>query len=956
MNRPTAGIESHDLVSATQRGSLRAAREIVERFQSELLGVGYLFTGDGEAASALAGGALEMAFDEIHRFDPDDDLRAWLLRHIPSAFEAEAELPSPSGSIYPAAGAAATRYQVDNDRSRLRNALALLPERERLQIILSDYAGLGEPDSLAIAMLLPGNAAEPASIPATRDRLRGLASLEAGQSTSSALRQLAVDAPRTALWGEIEQEVEEGFDRRRFRSRLFGFAAAGAVVALIIVAGFFLFYGALRSDESPASGAAGVRPSPSSPVSTATPRPTAIPVEYQPVGDVPDALISQIEIAESNWGLYDPLGNFRLKRLPEGALAGISPNGGALLLVSQERRADGFSLTLIAASSFTGEELWRVDVGPLVDSGPNGIYFDLVVIDDLIYIASHDPGFRTDMLTIVVLNLSDGSLQQQWGLDLDVEFGRAGIVLDLLGTSPPLPPALTVHIRDQEQGWQKIHQIDLRSGSATLDSDLVPGLESPPGIQVLAPDGRGMFVIPPGGLAEEPAVSYLIFDTMTQGEIELPFASSEGAENAIVEYVLSHDGRRLYAIDVYGRQVAIVDLERRQVERVIDLQIGVEQQDLGGMTSPPPVSEQGSASGAALSTDGQHLYALGPAIQWPGDPYPPSSPVWKIDTTNWSIEAEWRLGTELPVHSIFSGGSGEQLYVHRRLQSGTSASVDVQTVIVDAASGDVVSAHDWLNAPVSETIAELYRRHYGRSPSVEGLVPVDSHELSAIPAVDVQVEPRTGPIGATVDINVRLLDPATGNPLTEDPPPELRTPTPSVIAATLQNGDERRTAIFGRSPEGDYRGQFELDLPGAWNLTLSAGDPAADGWSVARPAAVRLTDTVTGPDGLEYGIETSSFPVEPVAGLGIDFRVHFVEAGSDPTASLNVPFIEALPPTLDLTLQNGMTTTLFRSGAAAYSGFVRFPTPGVAFPTVTFTGFDGHPATLVLRVEVEPAQ
>lgn len=948
-------LELPSLVAAVQGGSVVAARRLVEHFQYDAIGVAYLVTGSRDEASDLAGRMFELAFDRIGAFDPEDDFYAWLLRHIPTALiTVDLERPGQPAGV-PLAGAEAARFQVDDDRSRLWNALELLPQRERLQLVLSDYAGLSEQEATSIATSGSGDGASLQPLDETRRRLRVMASIDAGQPVSTVLRRLAVDAPRSSLWTEIEEDVEDGFARRRLRSRLTGLGAVAAVLVLLGGVGIFLLYGALGSDDSTPTGAGAPADSNATlPPSTEAPQPTATPVPYIPVGDVPDLLLYELATTESAWGVADPSSATGGQQLPEGDLAGISPDGGTLLLIHQVRTAERIELTLRAASSATGEELWSADVRPLAEGGPNSVYYDLVVIDDLIYVASHDSSYLENIMTVVVIRLEDGSMRDIWGLDVGIDFSQPGLTVDLYGSVAPQPPALTVHVRSGLQGWQKIHQTALINGVTIFESDLISGLGDPVGSRFIAPDGRGIIVIPPQGLADAPAVSYLTFDTMTYGEIELPFAPIEELGGVVVEYVPSHDGMRLFALDIYNRQVAIIDLELRQVERVVDLASGENVPVSTPEYRPWTIPGQLAGSAAALSPDGQHLYALTPPIERSDDPYPPASGVWKIDTDDWTIEAEWLLGDWVIIAAIQVDSTGDYLYLHRPGTSITEpGEITYETAIADTANGRIAPSSMVLDGLVAESIADLYRRHYGRSPSVDGVVPRDNETVPDRPVVEVEIEPRTGPSGMAVDIQVTLLDPVTGERLTSVESSDLRSPIPPSITAAFSNGDQRRTAFLGRSGTGSYQGQIVLDLPGDWGLTLTAGDPETDGWSVIRSSVVEIVDTIPGPDGRDYVLQVTSYPDDdPVAGRLTDLTVRFVAAGNNPTTPLNAEISENLPPDLDMTFADGTVTTLFRSGVAAYSGFVRFPSPGVAFPTVTFTGFDGQPVTLAVRVEV----
>ncbi len=702
MNPHAGQSDLSSVVSAAQAGSVPAARQIVERYQHELLGIAYLLTGDQSRASDLAGRVFEQALDQIHGFDPEDDLYPWLLRHIPVAlmtFEV-GQLQTVSGKP-PIAALGSSRFIVDDERSRLRNALELLDIRERLQLILSDYAGLDGTDASSIAALLGARDDDAPSEGDTRRRLRGLAAIDDRQSISNALRRLAVESPRTPLWGDIEHEIEERFARQRLRNRLTSVGAVAAVLALLGGVGLFLLYGALSSGDSTSSGTgANAALTATSPSATATVPPTPTPRIYAPVGDVPDLLLTELSSANSSLGLSNPVGDVGALPLPPGNLEGISPDGKTLLLIYQEWHPDRVEMTLIAASSTTGEELWRADVRPLAEGGPDSTYFDLVVIDDLVYVASHDSSYLSNVLTVAVIHLDDGALRDIWGLRIGVEFSGPGLDINLYGTVQPQSPALTIHIRSYEHGWQKIQQIDLRSGATIIDSDPVVGFDDSTGTRMLAPDGGGIIAIPPDGLSTAPTISYLIFDTMTQGEVELPFIPINELGGVVVEYLLSHDGRWLYALDIYNQQVAIVDLARRQVERVVDLQGG----DHVRERLPDPTfwasTKEHIGNSAVLSMDGQYLYALSPPSALPGEPFPPAQGVWKIDTGSWTIDSEWLLAAPNTTFSIQIDSTGEHLYVYRRSTLTAAGEVTHTTISVSTADGVFTDIPSLVEVPI----------------------------------------------------------------------------------------------------------------------------------------------------------------------------------------------------------------------------------------------------------------
>ncbi len=956
MNVDAGRSDIHSAVVAAQGGSLPAAKLLVERFQYQVQAVTYLHTGSWDQSIELSESVFLRFLVDLDQFNPDGEVFFRLMGILAGLLVLPSPKPARGKSIpVPAAAGGPGRFQVDDDRSRTQQALGLLDPADRLALLLREFSGL-DPADISVAIR-----AKPDAVEMTRqlgnssDRIRRAANLDASQSIPGVLKALAFDAPRRALWDEIGTDVAELFARRRFRSRTLAAGAVGVVVVALVVLVAFLVYGATSEDGESTSG---VQPVASLGLTTLVPSlPATRVLAYLPPGDVADLLVHATagtgdDRSALATGLYDPEEGAGFQ-LPGTGLVEISPDGATLLQLTHSPGESRLNMLLTASSSSTGEELWRADVGPLADSGPNSVFFDLVVVDDLIYVASHDPDFRERMLTITVLHLDSGGLRDFWGLDLDVEIDVDEVEVDLLGTVALVPPRLTIQVWNAARDWMIVRQIDLQTGDTLFGGDEIAGISIQPGRRFLAPDGRAVLTIPDSGLTNDPSISFLTLDTMTQGTIPLPFTANPTDGSVLVEYLFTADGRGLYALAPYDARVVMVDLERRQVAQVIELAgVPVPQTALPGIEAQI-VDELYGLNPAVLSPDGLSLYALGPLERLQDGRQTPG--VWKIDTGTWSVSEDWLLPAPGVINSIHLNATGSHLYVQVVSGSGFGALMP-QVLIVDAATGDLIRGIDDLDGQkVNGTLADRYRNTYGRSPSVDGVVPEVATGMSSIPAIDLQIEPGSGTPGSIFDVRVVLRDPMTGGQLTATDSSDMRMPAPPAISASFGNADERRAVVLGRSPEGFYTGQPMLDLPGVWNLTLTAGDPEVDGWRVTRVAVVDVVDIVHDSDGRGYRLEARTDPAVAVAGRLVDLTVIFepfeVETTS-PTATAASQLQPGLPVTLDVTIPGGTTATLYRSGTNQYSGFATFPNSGVVFPVVSYVNADGQTETVAIRVEV----
>lgn len=916
------------LVDAARDGSLPAARLLVERFQRDLLATAYLLTGDHDRSLRLAGQAFARFFEALQAHDPEDDPLPRLFDQLARCWlDPDPSVAGSAGAQLSTSASSEARYRVDDERSRLRAALELLAPADRLALIASDYAGL-RPGQLAEARR---GGVEP-DLAVLRGRVARAANLDDERSLPAALRSLAVEAPRVALWEEIGPDIEALFARRRQRARRLVLWAAGAVTLALLAVAALLIRGALvdgQDDER--SGAVPAVTATSRPVGT-TP-PTAVP-RYDPPGQVPHMLVYAPESGDSNPVIHDPVTGARYP-LPGSGPVLLAPDGGTLLQLEAER-------SLVAASTVDGSERWRVNLS-VPDEQSDAAVLDLAAVGDRVYAALYNPG--AGQLSIVVIQVSDGSYRDTWQFDLGA-MARADVEVDLLGTLAPLEPALTVLARGE--GWMKVLQLDLPSGVARIDSP--PLLEDalPPGRALLSPDGRALLAIPANGPDIEPSIPFLLPDTLVVGQIALPFARPPAAGMELVEYIPSHDGRWLYAIAPYAGRVAVVDLTTRQLERVIDLDGLATPRSIPAAFEPEVVAELYAGNVAAFSLDGRRLYALGPLAPAPGGGWAPV--VWTIDTATWTVIDERLPDDQGRVASVHAS-AGEAVYLGIVTPDGAT-----QLVALDGAGPSSVS--DSHAQVVLGTLDDLYRAVYGRSPAVAGEIPRDNYEFTTIPFIDVEIDPPSAPSGWEFQVRVVLRDPVTGRPL-DGVTPGLRGADPAAITTTFRNGGERRAAVLGPAGAGTYAGQIVLDRPGAWDLALTAGDPAGGGWSVARAAVAEVVDIVTDSAGREYVLVVTTLPAPPVAGAPVELTVTFEHINSGLVLpNSEIPSSEelerALPATLALEMPDGEVIALERAGSIHYVAQARFPSPGVYFPTVRYTGERGQEVSVTVRVEVAP--
>ena len=146
---PAADVSALDdraLVAAATAGDRAAFDVLVRRHQRSVYGVCYRFTGDHADASDLAQDAFVRAYRGLARFKGDAAFSTWLYRIAVNVCLTRAAVKAPAHDpIEPleladlAAGRPDEPLRRAQDAARVRAAIARLPEKQRMTVILRVY-------------------------------------------------------------------------------------------------------------------------------------------------------------------------------------------------------------------------------------------------------------------------------------------------------------------------------------------------------------------------------------------------------------------------------------------------------------------------------------------------------------------------------------------------------------------------------------------------------------------------------------------------------------------------------------------------------------------------------------------------------------------------------------------------------------------------------------------------
>ncbi len=147
--RPRAAVterpaDERDLVLAAQRGEGEAFSELVRRHQRRAYAVARAIVTNHEDAEDAVQEAFLHAYKAISRFLPDQAFGAWLHRIVANAaLDATRRRKVRDADELPETVASPFRDPAEGGelRRRLKDALDMLPERQRAVIVLHDVEG-----------------------------------------------------------------------------------------------------------------------------------------------------------------------------------------------------------------------------------------------------------------------------------------------------------------------------------------------------------------------------------------------------------------------------------------------------------------------------------------------------------------------------------------------------------------------------------------------------------------------------------------------------------------------------------------------------------------------------------------------------------------------------------------------------------------------------------------------
>ncbi|MFW6074021.1 MAG: RNA polymerase sigma factor [Chloroflexota bacterium] len=949
------------LIAGAQNGALSATAQLVSLHQAELVRTAFLLTNSHARALLLSEEAFKRAFAGISRSDPESPFRPVLLNHLVRVF-----LNPPAHVATYDAGwsdsGPAGRYQVENAKARCRQELALLDPPMRAALVLEEFNEL-DLDTVSGAT---GQSSDHlrGQIDRAGSRLKDRLSLTGARSLRIALNEAAIDAPRQDLWEQIEDDVAQVLAEQQRRSRITTIAIA-IVVALVVVGGSAaLVAGALSGEDESDPPGVNRGAGPASPLEPGTAQaiepvePTPTEAIYEPVGDIPDRLIveqhtrsqGRADIRSGLVGAGGELGTWL-----DGAIVALSPDGGTAISIDEDITGGDAIWTVRAIDLRDGTVRWTENVGPVLVGADYPPPIDVAINRGRVLIGWIDPEAEPGRVNITRMDLESGAAGSAQELDLDQT------VPELHLFTHPGQGDVVIVARSHETGAATIHRVardTSQAGGLQVETDELEGFAF--GRARPTPDGRGVYTAPVStdSAGGQPSVEFLTFDSPTVARVELPFEDTAGREIRALQAVPSHDGELLYVIDTYERQVAVVDLRRRLLERLMPLDLGAVDVPADGSRLTPSPSLY-DADSAALSADARHLFMLAPAHEGDGTL---ATSIWKVEIATWRVVDHWLRDYPAPIHSLYTGGEGDRLHVYTAM-SGSERDSDRRLGhlhVIDTTSGEIETTLDNFppDASVHGTLASLYLATYGVSPAVEGRVPELITDFTSLPLTDVEIDPaQTGP-GESVRIRVQFKDPA--EPLDDRPvspgAQHIRFDPGATVTATVDSGNDRHLVVLGEEEYGVYSASVVVDELASWNLIVDVVPAEGVPWSIEFPSALDTRATFTGSDGRDYQVRLAGVaPEQPRAGSPAEVRFHIVDAETGERLPDDVTLVERLPVRLSVRLESTTPYSFYRSGHGAFSGVFIFPSEGRHYLQIDgFPGTESGAPVLIGPVEVNP--
>lgn len=658
--------------------------------------------------------------------------------------------------------------------------------------------------------------------------------------------------------------------------------------------------------------------------------------------------------------------------------AAISPDGHQLVIRQVEEVGGRQVGSVVALATGTLEPQWRAEVmewtmpagsatpsptSGSIDERPQLQLDGVAVTADRVYVAGH-VWRMADPIAVVVLDRTTGVELARWAVDTG---GRAPGFARLLAS--PDGASLVVlastwdalpsdQDADGEPGPTLYARLRLPGG--TVEARTI--IESEPGAVPLwdgrpTPDGRWLYgVVNPGG--SETLVNF--FD-LAHGELgpslDLGFSGTGGF--LLSEHAVSPDGRRLYVFAPTTGELVTVDLQRQQIEgRVaVDMgpgEAGVSRLDRvltalrGLLVEEAEAKFSFAGGGMQLSPDGRRLYAIG----FHGDAHQGEiDGIWVIDTASWRIVDRWLPGTD--VGNLFLSQDSRYLYAQRWGAGQTELSMVDTTTGVEAFTVPIETQS-------MTTLAELYRRTFGRDAESGTLTRSAPSDARPIAALTVSADPASVFAGRPVTIEARFVDPVTGRLLYLGQRGVRYDPPDQVIAALAYHGSDNPVTVELK-PAGyaRYRGQIALEKPGPWTVTVVAERDDSFNSRAYREAAVTVLPTFNGTDGRAYVLRITTEPERPLAHQRVHLRAALVDGETGEPLPDDITIADGLPAevpaTFYLGVDRGATTGRFEQVVhGIYEGEVQFWEAGTWSIEVSMRRADGSRVPVMVgAIEVE---
>jgi hypothetical protein len=450
------------------------------------------------------------------------------------------------------------------------------------------------------------------------------------------------------------------------------------------------------------------------------------------------------------------------------------------------------------------------------------------------------------------------------------------------------------------------------------------------------PDGDTFYAINGGYYGDPLRVEFFSLDSGTVTDrVELGFGTGFEISQ---QTAVSADGRLLYIFDSTSGKLATVDLVERRLVGTATVDMSIVQGSRGSLLGRAWDAVKGVfVEGAAakipftgsmqISPDGSRLYAIGISGR---DEVPDG--VLVIDTSSWQVVDHWLAG-EHPIQIVSSTG-GRYLYA---LMVPWANQGDSGMRIIDTTRGEEVVVNDDLRniagAYGTYSVAEIYRDDWGVSPVIAGVDPGDlavPEKVDPYATMSVRVSSDAVIAGDPVTVELRYLDPETGDPITEDAD-DVRYDEPQHIRALMSKNNSNtteQTIVLARSEYGVYRGAAVLPSPGTWTVQVIAereGEPSR--YASIRDAVV-VQPTQLGTDGRRYklAVELAEPPAQSEQQSAV--RVSIVDAETGAPLPNDVELAGGMPETMagSATLEARAVTSadLRPTGHGVYEGYFTF--------------------------------